>query len=515
MSKDLVISSTSKEVIIALVEDKNLIELNREKNNTNFSVGDVYLGKIKKIMPGLNATFVDVGYERDAFLHYLDLGHQFSSLNKYVQTALNPKQNTIPVSKMKLEQDIDKNGKIDQLLKEGQSIVVQIAKEPISTKGPRLESEISIAGRNLVLIPFSEKISISQKIKDNNEKDRLKKLIQSIKPRNYGVIVRTVAENKRVADLDAELRELVEKWEGAFANIKNKPPKLVIGELNRTSAILRDMLDAEFNNVFINDKKLFEQTRDYIKDIAPEKGKIIKYYNRSQPIYDYFGIEKQIKALFGKTVAVHKGAYLVIEHTEALHSIDVNSGNRTQSDNNQEENAIDVNLAAAKEIARQLRLRDMGGIIVIDFIDMHIGENKQKLVDSMREFMKTDRAKHHILPLSKFGLMQITRQRVRPEMSIQTLERCPSCNGSGDVTPSFLLVDELENHIRWSLEKYKNKKVTLYVHPYIGAFITKGIFSILFKWKLKYIRRLKVKTSNSLAFLEFHFYDEKGNKIIY
>jgi len=360
VSKELVINSSSSEVVIALLEDKNLVELNKEKNNTNFAVGDIYLGKVKKIMPGLNAAFIDVGYEKDAFLHYLDLGHQFRSLDKFLKQALDSKQRVVQISKFHLEPDIDKNGKIQQVLSEGQSILVQVAKEPISTKGPRLASEISIAGRNLVLIPFTDKISISQKIQDNEERDRLKKLIQSIKPKNFGVIVRTVAENKRVADLDLELRELVLKWEGAFVNLKNKPPKLVLGELNRTTAILRDMLSSEFNNVYINDKTLYTETREYIKAIAPEKEKIIKHYNRNQPIFEYFGLEKQIKALFGKTVAIQKGAYLVIEHTEALHVIDVNSGNRSQSGSNQEENAIDVNSVAAFEIARQLRLRDMG-----------------------------------------------------------------------------------------------------------------------------------------------------------
>jgi len=514
VSKELVINSSSSEVVIALLEDKNLVELNKEKNNTNFAVGDIYLGKVKKIMPGLNAAFIDVGYEKDAFLHYLDLGHQFRSLDKFLKQALDSKQRVVQISKFHLEPDIDKNGKIQQVLSEGQSILVQVAKEPISTKGPRLASEISIAGRNLVLIPFTDKISISQKIQDNEERDRLKKLIQSIKPRNFGVIVRTVAENKRVADLDAELRELVLKWEGAFVNLKNKPPKLVLGELNRTTAILRDMLSSEFNNVYINDKTLYTETREYIKAIAPEKEKIIKHYNRNQPIFEYFGLEKQIKALFGKTVAIQKGAYLVIEHTEALHVIDVNSGNRSQSGSNQEENAIDVNSVAAFEIARQLRLRDMGGIIVIDFIDMHEPDNKQKLFEKMKEYMASDRAKHHILPLSKFGLMQITRQRVRPEMSIQTIERCPSCNGSGAVNPSILLIEELENHVRWTLQNYKYKKVVLKLHPFIAAYLTKGLFSIKFRWKLKYLRRLKIKESNSNAFLEYYFIDSKGDKII-
>jgi len=513
VSKELVINSSSSEVVIALLEDKNLVELNKEKNSTNFTVGDIYLGKIKKIMPGLNAAFIDVGYEKDAFLHYLDLGHQFRSLNKYLKMALDPRQKNYFLSQFQLEPDINKNGKIQQVLTEGQSIIVQVAKEPISTKGPRLASEISIAGRNLVLIPFSDKVSISQKIQDQSERDRLRKLMQSIKPKNYGVIVRTVAESKRVADLDLELRELVQKWEGAFVNIKNKPPKLILGELNRTTAILRDMLNSQFNSVFINNKKLYDEICGYIKSVAPEKEKIIKYYGKSQPIFEYFGLEKQIKALFGKTVAIKKGAYLVIEHTEALHVIDVNSGNRTQSDNNQEENAVDVNIVAGQEIARQLRLRDMGGIIVIDFIDMHDIENRQKLFEKMKEYMSSDRAKHHILPLSKFGLMQITRQRVRPEMSVQTIERCPSCNGSGEVSPSILFVDEIENHVRWSLKKYRFKKITLKLHPYIASYLTKGIFSIGFKWRLKYLRRLKIKPSNSNSFLEYHFIDSKGDKV--
>ncbi len=507
------INSSSSEVVIALLEDKNLVELNKEKNSTNFTVGDIYLGKIKKIMPGLNAAFIDVGYEKDAFLHYLDLGHQFRSLNKYLKMTLDYRQKNYFLSQFQLEPDIDKNGKIQQVLTEGQSIIVQVAKEPISTKGPRLASEISIAGRNLVLIPFSDKVSISQKIQDNGERDRLRKLMQSIKPKNYGVIVRTVAESKRVADLDSELRELVQKWEGAFVNIKNKPPKLVLGELNRTTAILRDMLNSEFNSVFINNKKLYNEICEYIMSVAPDKKKIIKHYNGSQPIFEYFGLEKQIKSLFGKTVAIKKGAYLVIEHTEALHVIDVNSGNRSQSDSNQEENAIDVNLVAAQEIARQLRLRDMGGIIVVDFIDMHHSENRQKLFEKMKEYMSSDRAKHHILPLSKFGLIQITRQRVRPEMTVQTIERCPSCNGSGEVSPSILFVDEIENHVRWSLKKYRFKQITLKLHPYIASYLTKGIFSIGFRWRIKYLRRLKIKPSNSNAFLEYHFIDSKGDKI--
>lgn len=508
------INATASEVVIALVEDKTLVELNREQTNTNFSVGDIYLGRVKKVIPGLNAAFVDVGYEKDAFLHYLDLGPQFRSINKFVQSNLEKKNPLTSISNFDKEEDIDKHGKITQVLREGQAILVQITKEPISTKGPRLTSEISIAGRNLVLIPFSDKISISQKIQSDAERERLRQLVQSVKPRNFGVIVRTVAKNCHVSDLDAELRELVGKWQNAFQNIRNQPPRLLIGELDRTTAMLRDMFNPEFNSIYVNDEKLFDETKEYIKNIAPDREKIVKLYDGNQPIFEHFGIEKQIKSLFGKTVAMQKGAYLVIERTEALHVIDVNSGNRTKNNTNQEENAIDVNMVAAAEIARQLRLRDMGGIIVIDFIDMHTSENKQKLYEYMKECMQNDRAKHHVLPLSKFGLIQITRQRVRPETTVRTLEKCPSCNGSGEVTPTFLIIDEIENIIRWGLKKYKNKQITLTVHPFIAAYLTKGWFSIKTRWKLKYLHRLKIKASTSHTFLEYTFMD-KDKEYIY
>jgi len=300
-NKDLIIDVGDSEVSLALLEDKQLIELNKEKRNVRFSVGDIYLGKVKKIMPGLNAAFINVGYERDAFLHYLDLGAQFRTQNKFYAAAIQKQGKIFPVHKFRNEPDIDKDGKITDVLTTGQTVIVQITKEPISTKGPRLASEISIAGRNLVLMPFSDKVSISSKIESPEEKNRLKTLVQSIKPKNYGVIVRTVAEGKKVAVLDAELRELVKKWESAFATIKKetKTPRLFIGELNRTSTILRDMLNVTFNSIHTNDPVLAEDVRTYIREIAPEKEKIVKIYKGSIPIFDHFGINKQIKALFG------------------------------------------------------------------------------------------------------------------------------------------------------------------------------------------------------------------------
>jgi ribonuclease G len=515
VNKDLIIDVGVSEVSLALLEDKQLTELNKEKRNIRFSVGDIYLGKVKKIMPGLNAAFVNVGYERDAFLHYLDLGAQFRTQHKYYTTAVQKQGRVSPLHKIKCDEDIDKDGKITDVLNAGQTVLVQITKEPISTKGPRLASEISLAGRNLVLIPFCDKVSVSSKIESVEEKNRLKTLVQSIKPKNYGVIVRTVAEGKKVATLDAELKELVSRWESAFTSIKKetKTPRLFIGEMNRTSTILRDMLNVSFNGIHINDPVLAGDIRKYIREIAPEKEKIIKVYHGTLPIFDHFGVNKQIKALFGKTVSFKHGAYLIIEHTEALHVIDVNSGNRSRSGNDQEANALEVNTEAAMEIARQLRLRDMGGIIVVDFIDMQSGENKQLLFDKMKEIMGNDRTKHNILPLSKFGLMQITRQRVRPEMNIVTNEKCPSCQGTGQTRPTILFTDILEKALSFIVDKIKTRSIILNVHPFVASYLKKGLFPLNWKWNFKYKIFLKVQAVTSYHMLEYHFYDRYDNEI--
>lgn len=515
VNKDLIIDVGDSEVSLALLEDKQLIELNKEKRNIKFSVGDIYLGKVKKIMPGLNAAFINVGYERDAFLHYLDLGAQFRMQQKYYSTAVQKQGRISPLAKFKSEDDIEKDGKIADVINAGQTVIVQVTKEPISTKGPRLASEISLAGRNVVLMPFSDKVSVSSKIESLEEKNRLKTLLQSIKPKNYGVIVRTVAEGKKVAVLDAELHELVRRWESAFHLIRKdtRTPRLFIGEMNRISTILRDMLNVTFNSIHINDVYLANEIRKYIREIAPEKEKILKIYKGTLPVFDYFGVNKQIKALFGKTVSFRHGAYLIIEHTEALHVIDVNSGNRSRSGNDQEANALMVNMEAAAEIARQLRLRDMGGIIVIDFIDMQNAENKQLLFDRMKEVMAGDRTKHNILPLSRFGLMQITRQRVRPEMNIVTDEKCPSCQGTGETRPTILFTDELERSLALIVDKIKTRKILLNVHPFVASFLKKGLFPLYRKWNLKYKILLKVQAVTSHHMLEYNFLDRFGNEI--
>eukprot|EP01133_Synstelium_polycarpum_P013178 gene13178-15487_t len=496
--------------------DKKVAELklHKEHINNNYAVGDIYLGRIKKIMPGLNAAFVDVGYEKDAFLHYFDLGPQVQSLIKLTKIKRNGSVNGTLLDNFKLEADINKAGKISDVVTKNMVIPVQIAKEPISTKGPRLSSDLSIAGRYIVLVPFSNVISISKKIKSNTERNRLKKIIESIKPKNFGVIIRTVSEGKGVAELQKDLLDSVAKWENFIKKLPDaEPSKRVWGEMDRTSTLIRDILSTDFTNVYVNDHGVYEDIRSYVHEISPEMEKIVKHYKQKEPIFEHFGLDKQIKNGFGKTVNLAGGAYLVVEHTEALHVIDVNSGNRTASKENQEENALQVNKEAAKEIARQLRLRDMGGIVVIDFIDMHKPVNRKMLFDYLRELMQLDRAKHTILPPSKFGLVQITRQRVRPEMNIVTSEKCPTCDGTGEIKASIVLMDDIENNLTYILQEQNEKNITLCVHPYIEAYIKKGFISLQWKWFFKFGQRIKIKAVASYNLTEFHFLSAKDEEI--
>jgi ribonuclease G len=514
INRELIIDSRASEVDIVLLEDKLLVELHKEKTNNNYAVGDIYLGKVRKIMPGLNAAFVDVGYEKDAFLHYLDLGPQIRSLNKYVKLSISGKPENITMDNFRPEPDIEKTGKITQVLASGAQILVQIAKEPISTKGPRISSEISFAGRYLVLVPFSSRISVSQKIRSSEERNRLKRLIQSIKPNNYGVIIRTVAENKKVAELDADLRSLIEKWEKTTEKLQHaKPPAKIMSELDRTSAILRDLLNESFNSVHVNDPNLYEEIKSFIHTIAPQKTDIVKLYKGRTPIFDFFGVDKQIKSLFGKTVSIRSGVYLIIEHTEAMHVIDVNSGHRVNKENSQEENALEVNLEAAVEIARQLRLRDMGGIIVIDFIDMHDSKHRRELYQKLKEEMARDHAKHTILPPSKFGLVQITRQRVRPEMNVEILESCPVCEGTGKIKPSILFVDEIENNLKYLIQDQNEKQITLAVHPFIFAYLTKGPISVRTRWMWKYKKVFTIKAMKNYHMLDYRFFNQNNDEL--
>ncbi len=514
MSSELVINSTQQGGRIALLQDKRLVEYHLEEKENNFTVGDIYLGTVRKLVPGLNAAFVDIGYEKDAFLHYLDLGPNFASLHKFTKEVIAKRYNTHKLNNFPLESEIDKLGKIAQILTKNAPILVQVVKEPISTKGPRLSCEISIAGRYIVLVPFSNSVNISKKITDKEERQRLQRLLSSIKPANFGIIVRTVAEGKEVAELDRDLQNLVDKWEAGVQALRNaKPRDKIIGEMSRASSMLRDMLNESFDSITVDEKDAFEEIRSYIRTIAPDKEKILKLYNGKTKVFEAFGIEKQLKSIFGRSVSLPGGGYVIIEHTEALHVIDVNSGNKSNAEADQEATAVNVNLEAAKEIARQLRVRDMGGIIVVDFIDMKKPENKKLVFDKMREEMQTDRSKFTILPLSKFGLMQITRQRVRPELNIITGETCPMCGGTGKITASILVADLIETNLEYILTRQNEKNVSIALHPYLEAYFTKGIPSRRMKWFLKYKTWVKIEKDTSLGVTEYKFKNQHGEEI--
>jgi len=510
---ELFIRSSSQEIDFALLKDGKLIELHKEEEDANkFSVGDIYLAKIRKIVPGLNASFVNVGYDKDAFLHYHDLGPNIPTLLKFVKRVSTGKLKDYSLENFQFDKPIDKNGKINQAIKSNQSILVQIVKEPISTKGPRISSELSLAGRYIVLVPFSDRVSISQKIKSSEERDRLKRLVTSIKPKGFGVIIRTVAEGKKVAELDKDLQGLMDRWTAMCKRLHRAHlPSKVLSELNRGESMIRDIFNDDFSAIHVDEESLYYDIKNYVEKISPHKEQIVKLYDSKVPIFEKFGIERQIKTSFGRTVSGPKGTYLVIEHTEAMHVIDVNSGNHSNKQNSQEETALEVNLIAAKEVARQLRLRDMGGIIVVDFIDMNLAPNRRQLYDSLREEMKDDKAKHKVLPPSKFGLIQITRQRVRPELSIKTREKAPSGSGN-EIEAPIVVINKIAEDLKRLIKK-DYKKISLHTHPFIAAFLTNGFPSIRTKWYTKHKRWVRIQPRDAYTYLEYHFKDHTGKTI--
>ncbi len=513
ITKEIVITSHANEVQVALLEDKKLVEIHSEKGSAQFSVGDIYLGKVRKIMPGLNAAFVDVGSEKDAFLHYLDLGVHARTINAFVSQAITTGKRSI--SRVQYLDEVPKNGKISEVLTSGQQILVQVAKEPISTKGPRITTEISFAGRYLVLVPFGDKVSVSQKIRSTAERKRLKSIVQGIKPRNFGIIIRTVAENKNVEELTADLDQLRYKWDTAVENLfASKAPLRIIQEMDCVTSIMRDLLNDSFHAIYVDTQDAFKEVKNYMHLYAPEQEDIVKFYNDKQPIFEKFNVAKQIKGSFGKVVTVKNGVYLIIEHTEAMHVIDVNSGNRVKASQTPEENALNTNMIAAAEIARQLRLRDMGGIITIDFVDLHDAHNRVTLNKAMAEFMKNDKAKHTILPLNKFCLMQITRQRVRQATVIETTEQCPTCKGTGKIKPPILIEDEIDNTLEFLFDKQQEKKVTIMLHPFVYSFLKHGFPSILLKWKCKYKKNIKLLSNQNYHLMEHHFFNDKMDEIV-
>lgn len=512
---ELVIDRNSNGIDLALLYNKQLTELHKENSVSSFQIGDVYLAKVKKIMPNLNAAFLDVGHEKDAFLHYTDLGINFRSVLKLTKIVSQGGLKKSDLDEFEKEEEIVKTGKISELLKKGDEILVQIFKEPIGNKGPRITCDLSFAGRFCVLVPFGKTTSISKKIADAGHKKRLKQMIDKLKPKNFGVIIRTIAEEAGIEEIELDLNNLIGQWDTLVKMSRNaKPPFKVLGEISRTESLLRDLLNDNFTNIHVNDAEYAAKLKEYIGNIAPGRESLVRLYSSKVPIFQHFGIDKQIKASFGKNVMFSNGAYLIIEHTEAMHVIDVNSGRKTGSSENQQENALRINMEAIREIARQLRLRDLGGIIVIDFIDLKNATHRKELYDALVQAMKSDRSKHNILPMSKFGLVQITRERVRPEININTAELCPSCNGTGTVVSSMLLSDNIEDKLTYIWDTLNISKLRLKVNPIIKAYLTKGgLKSVRYQWLWKHKKWVKIIADSNYHLTNFSIYNEAGEEL--
>lgn len=513
ISKELIISSQADETQIALLEDQKLVEVHHEKTTDNLSVGDVFLGKVKKVMPGLNAAFVNIGCGKEAFIHYLDLSPYTNTAIDFVDQIREGKK--CDIAHFNYLPSLDKAGQIADILKVGQPLLVQVAKEPINSKGARITTEISFAGRYLVLMPFFEGINISKKIKGGEERKRLRKIIQGIKPKNFGVIIRTNANGIEMDELNRDMQQLVNKWNAVVSKLKSSPaPNKIVSELDKTSLLIRDMVDESFSSIYIDSPALYQEVKSYFGQVFSNNKNIVKLYKERTPIFEHFNIAKQIKGSFGKIVSIKNGIYLFIEQTEAMHVIDVNSGNKLNSQKSEEQNSVDVNIEAAIEIARQIRLRNLGGIIIIDFIDMDEAANRTLLYNKMKELLAADKAKHTILPLSKFGLMQITRQRVQQATVFDTSEQCPTCHGTGKIRPGILYEEEIVNRIEFILQKSNVKKLTIFLHPFLYAFFTKGFISKRMKWFFSYKKWIKLIPQQGYQILEYKFFNEDMEEIV-
>lgn len=494
MSNELIIRKSSSGIEIALLSDKKLTELHKEQFDTAFQVGDFYMGKVRKISPSLNAAFVDLKSEKDGFLTYFDLGPNIKSIQKFVQMVRQNPRLTADLDHFEFEERTNKAGKISQTIRNGELLLVQVTKEPIANKGPKITCDISIPGRYFILVPFSSTISVSRKIGNTKEKNRLKDLANSLKPKNFGVIIRTIAEGVALEELDKDLRELMKKWDDLVLGLR----KAAVGQRitnneNRLESLLRDIVNDSFTQIATDDQEIHQLLESTLNRYHLDTQKVLRLYSGKVPIFDQYGITKQIKSAFGKNVPFSGGAYLVIEHTEALHVIDVNSGSTSFDPQNREENVFQINIEAVHEIARQIRLRDLGGIIVVDFIDMKDPKNKTALHQKLKEVMATDRARHTILPITKFGLVQITRERVRPALEITNQELCSSCLGTGKADSSVQLLEKIENEVVYLWEQMNQKNITLKAHPLIINYFTQGFPSKRLKWWMQFRKWLRVE----------------------
>lgn len=517
MIKEIIINSTSDQTRVAITEDGKLVDFFVDYPENRRMVGDIYLGKIARVLPGIRAAFVNIGMKHDAFLHFSDIGDRTKQLQEMLEeddfddedTDENGNTNHNPV-----EEDIFNQVSASRNLKKGQNILVQITKEPVANKGVRVTSSISLAGRFCVLLPLDNKIGISRKILDFKERKRLKQIARSIIPPKYGLIIRTVAKDQPEDLLKEDLNQLLRLWNRIQIAAKTEePPALIHQDLSTTESVIRDLLTPDVSKVFIDSKKAYKQIKQLVQDFQPELLDKIELYKSPKSIFDTFKIEEQTKILFSRKVPLPSGGYLIIEHTEAMVVIDVNTG-RYAKNTEQELNSLKTDLEAAREIARQLRLRDIGGIIVVDFIDLEDEKNKKKIYDELKKEFKKDRAKISFLPMSDFGLVEITRQRVRHNIMQAIKDVCPVCGGAGYVTKGTHLNYDIEEWLKKFRQNSKEFSVIIKCHPSDYQRIKFSKFGYLTKLQLKYFMRIKLEKDESVPFGQVKFISKKSGEDI-
>lgn len=514
MLKEIIINASASQTRVAITEDGTLVDFFVDYPETRRMVGDIYLGKVARVLPGIKAAFIDIGMKHDAFLHFSDIGDQTKDLQAMLdddpdddpaEYAQNHPDAALPEVNLP---EIEMINGIPKLHK-GQEILIQITKEPVVNKGVRVSSAISIPGRFCVLLPYDKKIGVSKKIADFKERKRLKSIARSIIPPNYGLIIRTVARNQSEEALTEDLRFLKKIWEDIVRKAREeKPPTLVYQDLTTTISVIRDLFSSEVSKIHIDNRKLFKQVKDYINMVHPEWINRLEHYKANKPIYESFRIEEQIKSLFARKVALKTGGYLVIEHTEAMVVIDVNSG-KYAANKEQELNSLKTDLEAAREIVRQLRLRDIGGLIVVDFIDLEDEKNRKKIYDELKKEFKKDRAKVSILPMSDFGLIQITRQRIRQNILQAVTETCPSCQGSGTVIKKSQIIHEVEEWLRRYRFEGKETFLVLRCHSSIASKLKEGFPTLHMKLQLKYFIFFRIEADDTIGAATFRFFSKK------
>ncbi|GBD86881.1 ribonuclease G [bacterium BMS3Abin03] len=504
MVKEIIINSTSTQTRVAITEDGNLVDFFVDYPENRRMVGDIYLGRVARVLPGIRAAFIDIGMKHDAFLHFSDIGERTHQIQEMLGEDV-PVDDDEDNSSNQNDRYSDNRQSVPKLFK-GQEIIVQITKEPVNNKGVRVTSSISLPGRYCVLLPYDNKTGISKKITDFRERRRLRYIARSILPKNFGLIIRTVAKHQSEKAMRDDLQNLLKQWEEIKETAQSEtPPALIYQDLNTTSSVIRDLFNSEVSKVFIDSKKLFREIKNYVKMVQPGMLDKVELYKSSRGIFDEFNIDKQINTLMGRKVPLPSGGYLIIEHTEAMVVIDVNSGRYAKS-REQEQNSLRTDLEAAREIVRQMRLRDIGGIIVIDFIDLEEEKNRKKIFDELKKEFRKDRAKVSILPMSDFGLVQITRQRIRQNIMQTMKDVCPICLGTGMITKDSHLIYDIEAWLKKLKRNSRERNLIIKCNPATASKLREGKIKSLVKLQLRFFMRLKLEEDESIYPGRFKFF---------